>query len=1421
MRPNMSRCWKVCRSGLRASVASACVTVFVLACVGGPAVPALGKDGDATPEETSPIPRLRSDLKERIEALEEKVWAFRREGDFRKAHAVATKLWEIRSGAQGSAWWQTVECAHMVDLLDQIARMPADGQRRLAESYARDERARQLLKERHYAEAIAALQLSLDVRRSLLGVDHWQIGHTLNFLGHVQRRASKLADAEMSFRSAIELYRQDFCAGHPILAESLLNLASVLHDRKTGRHEVLEEALTYCEEALSIYQRAFGNNHKIVANSLKVMGGCLKDAGQFELAEKRLREALAILRSAADGDDQAFVGILSILAETVEALGRQEEAIALLREELELRKSKIGDDELGIARLQHQLAVLHDRRAEYDAAQPMYEASLDTFNRALPPDDIVIGISQMSFGFFLHRVGMFADAEEHLRAAVPILHARHGTYHWRPAMVLSRLAISVTKKGDFAEAERLFLEARQVYRRIADEQDSWRVDNLGHLANLYMRTGDYAAAETLARQVLAATRNEFGESHYRFANASALLGSLLLRKGQFREAEQMLEQAIATSRRAYGYEDHAEIAAASRSLAEVLAKRGDTKRAETAARKAVRIFEATHDERHSDHVAFWNTLATILITRNKAAEAEVISRRALQFARDVYGPDNPSVAGALLTLGEALEAGSKSAEAENAYREALTMFRKFMGDRHTDTARTLHHLAGLLARRREFDSALPLYHEAFTITEQKRSHIAGDERARAAFSEALDLKLQSNELANLMIRLGDMEGALTILERGRGRALLDLLIRSDRDLAALLRKQGDVQRAHELQQGLEKEREALFAMRIAEARLRVAHKSADAPQSTNDPEYAKRVEAAVTARKAYGHAEATVFGLLRGAWPDARPLAPEKVREALRTGDLMLVFSETDDAVTLLLVPPVGDGKMEGAFVAKNRSDVGRLHELAESASRELVREPTGGVREGVDPTARYELFLRIFPEPLRDRILQCRRLVVVPDGVIRQIPLESLVVAPATTGTARPSLLLDAGPAIVYADSASVYANRCQVGRSRQLANRDVPVSALIVGDPDFRQSGRGLDYPHRGVVVSSVEPDGNAGQAGLRRGDVLMTYGGTAIADTNELLVAMEYVGVKSDSVERDPIPVVLVEYWRNGSVRKAPVEPGELGLKFAAGSPAAALDLQRMSSRSIGEGAAEVSALDQIRLYGGTLTPLDGARLEAKAVGQLFRAAGGHVDMLVGRDATIANIESRVSNKRYVHMATHGIVGSKAHPYDASLALTQPALPTPDDIGFLTLDHLVRAWRGKLSDCELVVLSACETTKGVETGDSSIALPWGFMYAGAPTVVASLWKVDDTATTLLMTRFYENLLGQFTESRNGYAAGTHMPKAEALRESKSWLRSLPPRIALTLVQRGGLASESIKMLPGDAIYDFSHPYYWAAFVLIGAPE
>ena len=128
--------------------------------------------------------------------------------------------------------------------------------------------------------------------------------------------------------------------------------------------------------------------------------------------------------------------------------------------------------------------------------------------------------------------------------------------------------------------------------------------------------------------------------------------------------------------------------------------------------------------------------------------------------------------------------------------------------------------------------------------------------------------------------------------------------------------------------------------------------------------------------------------------------------------------------------------------------------------------------------------------------------------------------------------------------------------------------------------------------------------------------------------------------------------------------------------------------------------------------------------QAVGKAAES-GGETESLVGEAANIRELESKVEGKQILHIATHGLTGSSQRPYDASLALTRPEKPSPGDIGFLTLDRLIRSWRSKLKDCDLVVLSACDTQRGIAKGDSVMALPWGFFYAGAPTVVASLRK------------------------------------------------------------------------------------------------
>ena len=99
----------------------------------------------------------------------------------------------------------------------------------------------------------------------------------------------------------------------------------------------------------------------------------------------------------------------------------------------------------------------------------------------------------------------------------------------------------------------------------------------------------------------------------------------------------------------------------------------------------------------------------------------------------------------------------------------------------------------------------------------------------------------------------------------------------------------------------------------------------------------------------------------------------------------------------------------------------------------------------------------------------------------------------------------------------------------------------------------------------------------------------------------------------------------------------------------------------------------------------------------------------------------------------------------------------------------------------NAELVVLSACETGLGKEIkGEGMIGLMRAFIYAGTPSVVLSLWKVDDEGAADLMIGFYRHWLGSGKDK---------LSKAEALRRAQL-----------------------------DAIKQGSLPYYWAPFILVG---
>lgn len=182
----------------------------------------------------------------------------------------------------------------------------------------------------------------------------------------------------------------------------------------------------------------------------------------------------------------------------------------------------------------------------------------------------------------------------------------------------------------------------------------------------------------------------------------------------------------------------------------------------------------------------------------------------------------------------------------------------------------------------------------------------------------------------------------------------------------------------------------------------------------------------------------------------------------------------------------------------------------------------------------------------------------------------------------------------------------------------------------------------------------------------------------------------------------------------------------------------------------------------------------RQEAEGILSLVPANQSKQAVDFSANRSIATGEE-LSQYRIIHFATHGILNSK-HPELSGIVLSLFDHQGKPQNGFLRLHDVFNL----NLQAELVVLSACKTGLGEEVkGEGLVGLTRGFMYAGSPRVVVSLWSVDDQATSELMKIFYKNMLKIGLKP----AAALRAAQIEIWRHQK-----------------------------------YAAPYYWAAFTLQG---
>ncbi len=225
-----------------------------------------------------------------------------------------------------------------------------------------------------------------------------------------------------------------------------------------------------------------------------------------------------------------------------------------------------------------------------------------------------------------------------------------------------------------------------------------------------------------------------------------------------------------------------------------------------------------------------------------------------------------------------------------------------------------------------------------------------------------------------------------------------------------------------------------------------------------------------------------------------------------------------------------------------------------------------------------------------------------------------------------------------------------------------------------------------------------------------------------------------------------------------------------------------------------------------------------LEVEIIKNLFVQS----DILAKQNATEIAIKTHQNFPlaNCIHFSCHGTFNPNK-PLESALILTKEK--TDQEDGYLRLGEIFEL---NFKNCRLVMLSACET--GLidlnSISDEYIGLPSGFLFAGSPSVVSSLWKVGELSTAFLLIKFYETL------PKNPQKGEI----AVSLKNAQKWLQTLTldqfeqelERFQLQLDkiinQLGGgkrpIFNESLKQIRQRQPYPFKNPYYWAGFIATG---
>ncbi|MCP4350124.1 MAG: tetratricopeptide repeat protein [Desulfobacterales bacterium] len=1185
----------------------------------------------------------------------------------------------------------------------------------------------QLYNQGRYEEAMLPAKRALEIHENLLGQEHPDVATSMNNLAVLYNSLSNYAKAESLHKRALETREKVLGPEHPDVALSLNNLAELY--RSLGNYAKAEPLH---KRALEIWEKVLGPEHPDVAASLNNLAGLYNSLGNYAQAEPLYKRALEIREKALGLEHPDVATTLNNLSQLYGSLGNYAQAEPLNKRALEIWEKVLGPEHPDVAKSLNNLAVVYNSLGNYAQAEPLYKRALEIIEKALGPEHPDVAKSLNNLAVVYGLLGNYAQAEPLHKRALEIREKALGQQHPDVANSLNNLAELYRFLGNYAQAEPLYKRALEIRENELGPEHPDVAATLNNLAELYRLLANYAQAEPLSKRALAICEKKLGPEH---PNVASILNNLAVVYGflgNYAQAEPLYKRALEIREKALDPE-HPDVANSFNNLAALYESLGNYAQAELLYKRALEIEEKALSPEHPDVANSLNNLAALYRSLGNYAQAEPLYKRALEIREKALGPEHPDVANSLNSLALLYDSLGNYAQAEPLYKRSLEIRENVFGPEHPDVANSLNNLAGLYVPLGNYARAKPLYKRALAIWKKA----LGPEHPYVANS--------LNNLASFYILNGKIDIAFKIFMKG------DI----PEGLGECYLAKGEFKKAvKEFQRSLRDVRRKKFII-------------------TDHVGLGLACEGMRSFVKARQHFQNAV-NLIEAQWKTLGLSA----RKTFLSGKVGANFSRLDayEGMIRVIIRERNIGYQKESFLYAEKVKSRTLLELL------AAKGAKGTEKKDSDILARDRRFQQEItmlkkrvsvlteldskaPEGEKDRAEQTLNKTLqdyeqfINEVKLQNTELASLITVETLSADKIQSLLDPSVTVLEYfttKDNTFVWT----------ITGKDIRVHKLSLGNKAILAMVNDLLLPNISDTSRRPEPIITISTGGVQNEKT-----GRREREKNRQRFLKATRNFYRSLIEpvKNNIRTESLIIVPHGVLHKVPFAALNDGKKYMADRYAISV----VPSSAVIEYVVRKRNRNRGRLlaFANPVTdyvPLGFAETEINNISKLFPEK----ETYFRNRATETRAKERSDSPDIIHFACHGEFNDK-QPMQSGLLLSKDR--TND--GRLQVHELFAL---NLRNANLVVLSACDAALSrIYGGDDLVGLARGFIYAGTPSILATLWEVDDRSTSILMKKFYENW----------YKKG--MRKPEALRK----------------------AQLSVKSMPG-----YEHPFYWAPFVMIG---